>query len=54
MGIQRGNQREKGHVKDLYCLQCGEVTKNLEVRYCDDLNEMMIEAEKLHNQYYEN
>ena len=52
MGIQRGNQREKGHVKDLYCLQCGDVTKNLEVRYCDNLEEMMGRAEKLHNEYY--
>ena len=51
-GIQRGNQREKGHVKDLYCLQCQDVTKNLEIRYCDSFEEMMGKAEKLHKEYY--
>ena len=51
-GIQRANQREKGHVKDLYCLQCKAVTKNLEVRYCDSFDEMMDKAEELHREYY--
>ena len=51
-GIQRANQREKGHVKDLYCLQCKAVTKNLEVRYCDSFDEMMQKAEELHREYY--
>lgn len=52
-GIQRmGKQREKGHIKDLFCLQCKEDTKNLEVRYCDIFDEMMGEAEKLHDVYY--
>lgn len=55
-GIQRGGkQREKYHVKDLTCINkgCnGEVTKNLEVRYCDNFEEMMVEAEKLHIEYY--
>lgn len=52
-GIQRSNQREKNHVKDLYCLQCQTVTKNLEVRYCDSFQEMMGKAEVLHKEYYE-
>lgn len=52
-GIQRGGkQREKGHRKDLYCLNCKEKLKNLEVRYCDSFEEMMNEAEKLHIKYY--
>lgn len=52
-GIQRTQQREKGHIKDLTCLSCnGIVTKNLEIRYCDWLEEMMAEAEKLHSEYY--
>lgn len=55
-GIQRGGkQREKGHVKDLTCINkgCnGEITKNIEVRYCDSFEEMMIEAEKIHIEYY--
>ena len=51
-GIQRSNQRQKGHVKDLYCLQCKAVTKNLEIRYCDSFDEMMQKAEKLHREYY--
>lgn len=51
-GIQRSNQREKGHIKDLYCLQCQAVTKNLEVRYCDNYQEMMEKAEELYRKYY--
>ena len=53
-GIQRKSQREKGHVKDLTCLCTGlkEITKNVEVRYCDSFQEMMIKAEKLHKEIY--
>lgn len=51
-GIQRIQQREKGHIKDLTCLSCGCITKNLEIRYCDWLEEMMDRAEKLHIEYY--
>lgn len=54
-GIQRGGrQREKGHIKDLHCL-CVNMkykTKNLEVRYCDSFDEMMMKAEELHREYY--
>ena len=52
-GIQRSHQREKGHIKDLYCLKCQSVTKNLEIRWCDGLDEMMEYAEELHKEYYE-
>lgn len=51
-GIQRSNQREKGHIKDLYCLQCRATTKNIEVRYCDSFQEMMGKAEELHSELY--
>ena len=54
-GIQRANQREKGHIKDLTCINpgCnGDITKNIEVRYCDSFDEMMEYAEELHNEYY--
>ena len=54
-GIQRANQREKGHIKDLTCLNpgCnGDITKNIEVRYCDSFDEMMDKAEKLHIELY--
>lgn len=43
-GIQRnGNQRKKKHIKDLTCFNegCnGEITKNVEIRWCDDYLEM--------------
>ena len=51
-----GRQREKGHIKDLTCLNpgCnGDITKNIEVRYCDSFDEMMEKAEKLHREYYQ-
>lgn len=57
-GVQRGNkQREKGHIKDVMCINkgCnGKVTKNLEVRYCDNWDEMMESAVELHNKFYGN
>ena len=54
-GIQRGSrQREKYHIKDLSCLcsDINEQTKNLEVRYCDNFQEMMIKAKKIHRKFY--
>lgn len=55
-GIQRGGkQREKYHVKDLTCFNkgCqGVITKNLEVRWCDDLLDAMDKAEKIRGKYY--
>ena len=51
-GIQRNHsQREKGHVKDLFCLRCGFVTKNEEVRYCDVYEEIYEDA-KIKSEYY--
>ena len=55
-GIQRGGyQREKNHIKDLFCLNSpckGETTKNLEIRYCDDFLEMISKVPELHTKYY--
>lgn len=57
-GIQRGGkQREKYHIKDLTCFNkgCqGAITKNLEVRWCDDLLDAMDKAEKIRGKYYKN
>ena len=52
-GLQRGgHQREKKHIKDAFCIECQDITKNLEVRYCDSFDEMMRKAEELHREYY--
>ena len=52
-GLQRNRrQREKGHIKDAYCIECQEVTKNLEVRYFDNFDEIMAKTEELHGEYY--
>lgn len=54
-GIQRSNQRGKGHIKDLTCINpgCnGMITKNIEVRYCDSFQEMLEKAKELHREYY--
>lgn len=52
-GIQRqGKQREKGHIKDLYCWLCKTTTKNAEIRYCDNYVDVMDKATELHEKYY--
>lgn len=51
-GIQRKSQREKFHVKDLFCLHCQIETKHIEIRHCDWTEEIMIKAEELHREYY--
>ena len=51
-GIQRKSQREKYHVKDLFCCTCQEETKHVEIRYCDWIDEVMEKAEELHREYY--
>lgn len=56
-GIQRGpRQREKGHIKDMTCFNSGcngEITKNIEVRYCDDFAAILEKAKELHTELYE-
>lgn len=51
-GIQRLSQREKCHVKDLYCYRCKEDVKAVEVRYCDDKREILETLPKLREVYY--
>ena len=55
-GIQRGGHtREKWHIKDLTCfnkLCSGMITKNLEVRWNDDLSECYEKAKKIKEKYY--
>ena len=53
-GIQRGSrQREKYHIKHLFCMQCACVTKCIECRWCDDYENVMEQADKLHKEIYE-
>ena len=52
-GIQRnGHEREKYHIKDLWCCYCKETTHCLEIRYKDYLPDMIEKAEQLHEKYY--
>lgn len=54
-GIQRGcRQREKFHIKDLLCINCDcqTITKNMEIRWCDQYEEIYEEALKIREQYY--
>lgn len=51
-GIQRKNQREKEHIKDLICLNCKTITKNEEVRYCDFYDEIYKLAKIKRESYY--
>lgn len=51
-GIQRKSQREKFHVKDLFCPHCQIETKHIEIRHCDWIEEVMSKAEELHREYY--
>lgn len=53
-GIQRVKQREKYHIKDCLCLTCGMETKNVEVRFCDDYNDVYLHIPELVNKYYDN
>lgn len=51
-GIQRASQREKEHVKDLYCYLCKGEVKAVEVRYCDDEREILGKIPELRERYY--
>lgn len=53
-GIQRVHgQREKLHVKDMYCCHCKEDVKALEIRYNDYMSDdFMYTALRLHREYY--
>lgn len=51
-GIQRQRQRERKHIKDLYCLKRREVTKCIEVRFCDSYEEIFEAAKIKRENYY--
>lgn len=52
-GIQRGgHQREKFHVKNLYCLHCKSISRCLEIRWCDTYEEVYDKAVELRQEYY--
>jgi hypothetical protein len=51
-GIHRYRNREYLHVKDVFCLNCNEVTKNVEVRIYDEYEEVNNHLPELYNQYY--
>ena len=52
-GIQRKSQREKYHVKDLFCTYCKQETKHIEIRHCDYLPDIMKKAIRKHNELYD-
>ena len=53
-GLQRGgHQREKKHIKDAFCIECQDITKNLEVRWCDDYKERMEWAIEICGDFYD-
>ena len=49
-------QREKYHIKDLHCInpECRdmEITKNIEVRWCDNYEEVYKIAKEIRDKYY--
>lgn len=50
-GIQRPRQREKDHIKDLFCVFEGKDVKSIEVRWCDDVNEIRAKVPELKREY---
>lgn len=55
LGIQRrGKQREKNHIKSMWCINCQDfdTTYNLEVRFCDVYEDKVKQAIEIRHQYY--
>lgn len=53
-GIQRRHeQRNKNHIKDMWCCRCKENVKTLEVRFFDNYEQKMILARRKRPIYYE-
>lgn len=46
-GLQRPNQREYLHIKDLYCPYEGIKSKTVEVRWCDNIDEIKSKIPKI-------
>lgn len=52
-GIDRGtHMREFLHVKDLTCYHCNNITKQVEVRFCDWREEVITYVPILREEYY--
>ncbi len=51
-GIQRKVIRPKFHIKDIFCVGCDCITKNVEVRYDDFYEEVSPQLEELNKRYY--
>lgn len=45
-GIQRPRQREKDHIKDLFCVFEGKDVKSIEVRWCNSVIEIYYREKK--------
>jgi hypothetical protein len=51
-GLQRPRQRKKFHIKNIYCLNCKKITKNIEIRFCDSFSEIEEKAANIRSRYY--
>lgn len=51
-GIYRNQQREKYHVKDLFCFSCFMNTKHIEIRGCDFKCDILQKAPEIRKRYY--
>ena len=50
--VRLKGRRKKYHIKDLACVNCNEITKNIEIRDCDFYEEVIDKAIKIRNEYY--
>lgn len=50
--VRLHGKREKYHIKDLYCRNCLETTKSMEIRPNDFYEEIIDEAKYAHEVYY--
>ena len=50
--VRLKGRRKKYHIKDLVCVNCNEITKNIEIRDCDFYEEVIDKAKNIRNNYY--
>ena len=50
--VRLKGRRKKYHIKDLACVNCNEITKNIEIRDCDFYEEVIDKAKNIRNNYY--